>query len=137
MNVGRLLITPEGFHCALSVLGEKLDTLEQIIADQSAIARLSNIHIVKQQDIPGLSGDEEEERIVALSRIYQAVSGDKPSFDALPSVSLLGSLAEKNPKLPITAIGVDVLNEGRPDEGLAMDSLTRLANILMEYLKQL
>jgi hypothetical protein len=137
INIGKLRIAPDSFHCTFSILGEKVNTLNQIIQDQSAIARLSNIQIVKDQDIPGFAGDEKNERITALARVFQEVFSEKSPFDTLPSVSLLGSLSEKRPDLPIAGIGVDILNEGKPDEGLSMESLTQPGDILMVYLKQL
>jgi hypothetical protein len=134
VNLGTVKISPTAFRCRLSVLGKDAQAVKSIIADQSAIARLSEITLEKTGDIPGFLGSQKDKTITRLANSYENFWNKKVEFTTLPSASALGSFAMAQPETPIVAIGATIVKEGTSGEGLYLDDLALPADVILDFL---
>jgi dipeptidase D len=134
--IGRVALSPGHFSCDISVQGRDTEVVDQIVAEQTNIEKLSGITITETGRIPGFRAEKDDESVRLLLESYGKALGEECKTANRATVSELGYLSEKNPDLQIMSIGITIAKRDTVNESIDRNTLATPANAILKYLNK-
>ncbi|MEL7657374.1 MAG: hypothetical protein AAGU75_15880, partial [Bacillota bacterium] len=136
-NLGMVSTTTGNFNCHVSAASTSDVGLYEITSAHEAISSMSNLKYTYYDGVPRWPDHSDSVLFASMSKVYSDLYHDKMSASVVHRKLECGWFVKKNPKLQIVSIGPMIKNANLPDEELVLDSITKPANAVMEFLEQI
>lgn len=134
-NLGMVSTTSGNFICQVSAGSTSDLGLYKITNAHETISNMCNLRYNYYEGVPRWPDHEDSFLYTSIANIYSKLYG-KMSAEIVHHELECGWFAKKNPKLQIISIGPMIENAGLPDETLILDTITKPANVIMNFLEQ-
>ncbi len=133
-NLG-MVSTATGSFLAQVSAGSTSDVgLYEITTAHEAISSMSNLKYTYYDGVPRWPDHPDSVLYSSIQESFDLLYGDKLTDSIVHYPRECGWFARKNPKLQIVSIGVGIKNPDQPNEELMLDTITKPANVIMDFL---
>ena len=135
-NLGMVSTASGNFVCEVSAGSTSDVGLYEITNAHEAISKMSGLEYTYKEGVPRWPDHTDSFLYTTITEIYSTFYHDKMAGNIIHQESECGWFARKNPRLQIMSMGPEIENANLPDETLVLDSITKPANVIMNFLEQ-
>jgi dipeptidase D len=133
-NLGMVSTATGNFIAQVSAASTSDVGLYEITTAHEAISSMSNLKYTYYDGVPRWPDHPDSVLYSSIQESYDKLYGDKLTDSIVHYPLECGWFAKKNPKLQIVSIGAGIKNPGQPNEELILDSVTKPADVVMDFL---
>ncbi len=136
-NLGLVSTSTGNFLAKVSAASTSDVGLYEITTAHEAISSMSNLKYTYYDGVPRWPDHPDSVLYSSIQDSFDLLYGDKLTDSIVHYPRECGWFAKKNPRLQIVSIGAGIKNPDQPGEELVLDTVTKPANVIMEFLEQL
>lgn len=133
-NLGMVSTSTGNFLAQVSAASTSDVGLYEITTAHEAISSMSNLKYTYYDGVPRWPDHPDSLLYNAIQESFDLLYGDKPADSIVHYPRECGWFSKKNPKLQIVSIGAEIENADQPGEEIILDTITKPANVIMDFL---
>ena len=109
--------------------------LDESMAELDSVASSVGGRCRHHERYPGWESDKDSDLVLGWQRAFEKVSGKKTEPTLIHAGLECGLMSEKLPELVAISVGCNVHNLHTPEETMEIDSMDKIYETLVEFLK--